>query len=141
LFLLWIFETGIRPALGFHFLGVTAYVLLCGWSLGVIGVSLAMVAVTFTTGDWAALAANALLLGVLPASISYGVYALVTHYLPRHLFVYIFLCAFFNAMLAAGAAVLALLMSVPAAILGRNWRRNPGDRTRRRCRCGCPARS
>jgi uncharacterized membrane protein len=110
LFLLWIFETGVRPALGFHFLGVTAYVLLFGWSLGVIGVSLAMVAVTFTTGDWAALAANALLLGVLPASISYGVYALVTHYLPRHLFVYIFLCAFFNAMLAAGAAVLALAL-------------------------------
>jgi uncharacterized membrane protein len=110
LFLLWIFEVGVRPALGFHFLGVTVYVLMFGWSLGVLGVSLAMVAVTFTTGDWAALAANALLLGVLPASLSYGVYALVTHYLPRHLFVYIFLCAFFNAMLAAGAAVLALAL-------------------------------
>jgi uncharacterized membrane protein len=34
----------------------------------------------------------------------------VTHYLPRHLFVYIFLCAFFNAMLAAGAATLALAL-------------------------------
>ncbi len=110
LFLLWIFEIGVRPALGFHFLGVTVYVLMFGWSLGVLGVSLAMMAVTFTTGDWATLAVNTLLLGVLPASLSYGVYALVTHYLPRHLFIYIFLCAFFNAMLAAGVAALALAL-------------------------------
>lgn len=110
LFLLWSFEIGVRPALGFHFLGVTVYVLMFGWSLGVLGVSLAMVAVTFATGDWAALAINALLLGVLPVSISYSVYALVTHYLPRHLFIYIFLCAFFNAMLTAGAAALALAL-------------------------------
>ena len=110
LFLLWIFEIGVRPALGFHFLGVTVYVLMFGWSLGVLGVGLAMMAVTFTTGDWATLAVNTLLLGVLPASLSYGVYALVTHYLPRHLFIYIFLCAFFNAMLAAGVAALALAL-------------------------------
>ena len=109
LFLMWIFEVGVRPALGFHLLGVTAYTLMFGWSLGVIGVSLIMLAVTATNGDWAALATNALLLGVLPVSVSYGVYALVDRYLPHHLFIYIFLCAFFNAMLAAGATVLALV--------------------------------
>ncbi len=108
LFLMWIFEVGVRPALGFHFLGVTVYTLMFGWSLGVIGVSLIMTAVTVISGDWAALAMNALLLGILPVSVSYGVYLLVERYLPHHLFIYIFLCAFFNAMLAAGAAVLAL---------------------------------
>lgn len=110
LFLMWIFEAGVRPALGFHFLGVTVYTLMFGWSLGVMGASLAALAVTLISGDWAALAMNALLLGVLPVSISYGVYALVYRYLPHHLFIYIFLCAFFNAMLAAGAAVLALVI-------------------------------
>jgi uncharacterized membrane protein len=109
LFLMWIFEVGVRPALGFHLLGVTVYTLMFGWSLGVIGASLIMLGVTVTTGDWAALAANALLLGILPVSVSYGVYALVDRYLPRHLFIYIFLCAFFNAMLAAGVTVLALV--------------------------------
>ena len=108
LFLMWIFEVGVRPALGFHFLCVTVYTLMFGWSLGVIGVSLIMTGVTVMSGDWAALAMNTLLLGVLPVSISYGVYRLVYRYLPHHLFIYIFLCAFFNAMLAAGAAVLAL---------------------------------
>ncbi len=110
LFLMWIFEVGVRPALGFHFLCVTVYTLMFGWSLGVIGASLAAVAVTCMSGDWAALALNALLLGVLPISTSYGVYVLVHRHLPHHLFIYIFLCAFFNAMLAAGAAVLALVI-------------------------------
>ena len=109
LFLMWIFEAGIRPALGFHFLGVTVYTLMFGWALGAIGVSLVAVGVTLTSGEWSALAINALLLGVLPVSASYGIYRLVYRYLPRHLFVYIFLCAFFNAMVAAGTAILALV--------------------------------
>jgi uncharacterized membrane protein len=109
LFLMWIFEAGVRPALGFHFLGVTVYTLMFGWSLSVIGASLVAVGVTLTSGDWSALAMNALLFGVLPASTSYGIYHLVYRYLPHHLFIYIFLCAFFNAMLAAGAAILALV--------------------------------
>ena len=108
LFLLWNFEVGVRPALGFHFLGATVYVLMFGWSLAVIGVGLISVAVTFIHGDWAALAMNALILGIVPVSTSYGIYWLVHRYLPRHLFIYIFLCAFFNAMLAAGAAVLTM---------------------------------
>lgn len=110
LFLLWIFEVGVRPALGFHFLCATVYTLMFGWSLGVLGVSLVTVAVTFVHGHWSALAMNALLLGVLPVSTSYGVYHLVHRYLPHHLFIYIFLCAFANAMLAAGAAVMALVV-------------------------------
>ena len=57
LFLIWIFEVGVRPALGFHLLGVTVYTLMFGWSLGVIGASLIMLAVTVMHGDWAALCA------------------------------------------------------------------------------------
>lgn len=114
LFLIWIFEAGIRPALGFHFLGITVYTLMFGWSLGTIGVGLITVAVATISGDWSSMAINALLLGVLPVSISYGIYRLVHRYLPHHLFVYIFLCGFFNAMLAAGAAVLALVILLVA---------------------------
>jgi len=96
--LMWIFEAGIRPALGFHFLGVTVYTLMFGWAMAVIGVSLVAAGVALTSGEGSALAINALLLGILPVSISYGIYCLVYRYLPRHLFIYIFLCAFFNAM-------------------------------------------
>lgn len=114
LFLIWNFAIGSRPGLGFHLLGVTVYTLTLGWSLSVIGTGLVMTAVTLMSGDWSALALNALLIGVLPVSVSYGIYALVDHYLPRHLFIYIFLCAFFNAMLAAGAVVLALTVLLVA---------------------------
>ncbi|MCP5159448.1 MAG: energy-coupling factor ABC transporter permease [Gammaproteobacteria bacterium] len=109
LYLIWIFEVGVHPALGFHLLGVTVYTLMFGWSLGIIGSSLIMLAITVNSGDWAALAMNALLLGALPVSVSYGVYVFVDRYLPHHLFIYIFLCAFFNAMLAAGVTVLTLV--------------------------------
>lgn len=108
LFLLWIFEVGVRPALGFHFLGITVYTLMFGWALAVLGVSLIMFGVTLLSGDWAALALNALLIGILPVAVSYAVYTLVFRHLPHHLFVYVFLCAFFNAMLAAAVSVLAL---------------------------------
>ena len=114
-FLMWTFEVGVRPGLGFHFLGATIYTLMFGWSLAVIGLSLVTVAVTTMSGDWAALALNALVLGVVPVSISYGVYRLVHRYLPHHLFIYIFLCGFFNAMLAAGAAVLVLVILLVSA--------------------------
>lgn len=115
LFLMWNFEVGVRPALGFHFLGLTVLTLMFGWSLGVIGASLVTVAVTCLQGHWAAMAMNALVLGVLPVSVSYGIYRLVYRYLPHHLFVYIFLCAFFNAMLAAGAAVMMLVILLVAS--------------------------
>ncbi len=114
LFLMWNFEMGVHPALGFHFLGLTTFTLMFGWSLGVIGASLVTVAVTCVHGHWAALAMNALVLGVLPVSVSYGVYHLVHRHLPHHLFVYIFLCAFFNAMLAAGVAVMTLVVLLVA---------------------------
>lgn len=109
LFLMWTFEAGIRPALGFHFLGVTVYTLMFGWSFATLGVSLVTVSVTLGSGDWSALAMNALILGVLPVSISYGIYVLVYRYLPHHLFIYIFLGAFLNAILATSTTVLALV--------------------------------
>ena len=65
LFMLWLLGVGVRPGLGFHFLGVTVFTLMFGWSLGVIGVSLIMVGITATTGHWSALAMNTLLLGIV----------------------------------------------------------------------------
>lgn len=114
-FLMWTFEVGVRPGLGFHFLGATIYTLMFGWALGVIGLSVVTVAVTAIHGDWAVLALNTLVLGALPVSVSYGVYWLVYRYLPHHLFIYIFLCGFFNAMLAAGIAVLTLVVLLVSA--------------------------
>jgi len=106
--LLWSLAAGITPGLGFHFLGVTVFTLMFGWSLAVIGVSLATVGIVLGGGGGLeSLSLNALLFGVVPVSVSYGVYHVVHRRLPRHLFIYIFVCAFGGAILAAGTAVFA----------------------------------
>lgn len=110
LLLLWSLGVTLAPGLGFHFLGVTVFTLMFGWSLAVIGVGLvAMGMVLQAGGGWETLAANALLLGVLPVSISYGIYYLVRLYLPHHLFIYIFLSAFFSAIFSTAIVVLVLV--------------------------------
>lgn len=110
LLLLWGLEAGITPGLSFHFLGVTVFTLMFGWSFAVIGVSLAALG-TIAMGDSGlqSLGFNGLLVGVLPVSISYGIYYAVHRYLPHHVFIYIFLCAFFGSMVAAGVTLCTLV--------------------------------
>jgi len=108
LLLLWSFDISIRPGLGFHFLGVTIFTLMFGWSLAVIGVSVATVGIALNGGGgWESLSLNALLFGVLPVSVSYVSCQLVHLCLPHHIFIYIYLCGFGAAILAASAVVLS----------------------------------
>jgi uncharacterized membrane protein len=110
LLLLWSWDVNIRPGLGFHFLGVTVFTLMFGWSLGVIGVSLATVGIALNGGGgWESMSLNALLFGVLPVSISYGIYQFVDSHLPHHVFIYIYLCGFGSAILAAGTVVFSTI--------------------------------
>jgi len=105
LMLLWNFNVSVTPGLGFHFLGVTVFTLMFGWSLGIIGASLASLGAALQTGTLASLSLNALVFGVLPVSLSYGISYLVQRYLPHHVFIYIFLSAFLGAILAAALTV------------------------------------
>jgi uncharacterized membrane protein len=110
LLLLWSWDVNIRPGLGFHFLGVTVFTLMFGWSLGVIGVSLATVGIALNGGGgWESMSLNALLFGALPVSISYGIYQFVDLRLPHHVFIYIYLCGFGSAILAAGTVVFSTI--------------------------------
>jgi uncharacterized membrane protein len=112
LIFLWCFDASATPGLGFHFLGLTVFTLMFGWSLGVLGASLTSLVIAVQTGVLDALPLNGLLIGVLPVSVSYAIYYGVHHYLPRHLFIYIFLCAFLGSIIAAGATVVALASSL-----------------------------
>lgn len=116
LLLLWRLEASITPGLGFHFLGVTVLTLMFGWSLGVICVSLVSVGTLLSGGSgWETLSLNALLIGILPVSVSYGIYRLVYCYLPHHVFIYIFLCGFFGSVIAASVTLLTLMMTLIAS--------------------------
>lgn len=109
LVLLWHFDARLMPGLGYHFLGLTVFTLMFGWSLGVIGASLASLVIALQLTQLGAVAINALILGVLPVSVSYVIYEWVHQHLPHHLFIYIFLCAFLGSIIAAGVTVVALV--------------------------------
>jgi uncharacterized membrane protein len=108
---LWQLQAGVRPGLNFHILGASLLTLMFGWPLALIASGLVLLAVTITgSGNWQAYSINALLMGVLPATVTWLVYRAVYCWLPRHLFIYIFVCSFFGAALAMAATGLASAM-------------------------------
>lgn len=108
LFGLWIFRTGIYPGLDVHFLWLTSSVLLLGFRMSIISSFLALAGTTIIGNEpWQMLGVNGLFGAVLPIGLSYLIYTITFHRLPRHLFVYIFVSAFF-----AGAATITLKMGL-----------------------------
>lgn len=119
LMLMWCFvKAGIKPGLTFHILGATLLTLTFGPYLAIVGLSLvALGATLFGFGGWAGFSANALIMGALPAVVSYGIFRLVDRWLPNNFFVYIFLNSFVGAGASMGATGLAVtgLMAVAGA--------------------------
>lgn len=98
LILLWQIDTQVQPGLSFHLLGVTAMTLMLGWSLSIIGVTLALCGVAFNAGaGWDGLALNAMLSGVVPATLTQVLLILIRWYLPKHFFVYVLVNGFLTA--------------------------------------------
>lgn len=98
LILLWQIDTQVQPGLSFHLLGVTAMTLMLGWSLSIIGVTLALCGVAFNAGaGWEGLALNAMLSGVVPATLTQVLLILIRWYLPKHFFVYVLVNGFLTA--------------------------------------------
>ena len=125
---LWSIKTGIKPGLNFHLLGATAMTLMFGPQLAILGIIIVLTAVTLAgMSGWQGYGWNALVMGAVPIAVSYGMYWLADRKLPNHLFVYIFLNAFFGGALAMAAtglgATLLLLWSgaYPAAYLFHDY--------------------
>jgi uncharacterized membrane protein len=98
LLLLWHMRVDVQPGLWFHLLGVTAVTLMFGWSLSIIAASLALIGVTFNLQmGWDGFVLNALLVGVLPATMTQVLLVLIRWYLPKHFFVYVLVNGFLTA--------------------------------------------
>ncbi len=104
---LWLIKTGIKPGLNFHLLGATVLTLMFRPLFALLGLSLVIAIITLWHGQYAAFAANLLIMGVLPVAVSWGIYRVVDRYLPNHLFIYVFLNAFFGAAVAISCVGLA----------------------------------
>ncbi len=107
-FFMWIFRAGIFQGLDVHFLWLTALTLILGFRYALFAGMMALTGVTAIGNEsWQMLGVNGLIGVVMPVSISYLVYLVSFHKIPRHLFVYIFVCAFFP-----GAVVIALKLAL-----------------------------
>lgn len=97
---LWLIKTGIKPGLNFHLLGATALTLMFRPLFALLAIAMITAAITLWHGEYAAFAANWLLMGAVPVGVTWLIYRLVDGKLPNHLFVYLFLNAFFGAAVA-----------------------------------------
>lgn len=100
---LWLIKTGIKPGLNFHLLGATALTLMFRPMFALFGLSLVIATITFWHGEYLAFAPNLLVMAVVPVAVSWGIFRFVDRRLPNHLFIYVFLNAFFGAAVAIAA--------------------------------------
>jgi uncharacterized membrane protein len=128
LMLIWSVKAGVRPGLNFHLLGATLLTLMFGPRLAIIALAVVLAGVTLAgASGWATLGLNLLVMGALPVLFSYAIYSQAHHKLPNHLFVYIFLDAFFSAGLAMCLSGLAATIVLTAGnaysldFLGSNY--------------------
>jgi len=93
--LLWQIKAGILPYLNIHILGITAITLVLGWRLASLGALLtSLLLLAFGTIQSSEFADFYLFTALLPILVSYALFVLCYSKLPRHFFVYIFVCAF-----------------------------------------------
>ena len=108
IFVLWLFRAGIYDGLNVHFLWLPALALTLGLRWAIISGAIALLGITVVgLEQWEMIGVNGLFGIALPVGISYAILMLTFHKLPRHLFVYIFVCAFFP-----GAIAIALKMAM-----------------------------
>jgi uncharacterized membrane protein len=92
-----------------HFLWLAALPLVLGFRWAILSASLALLGVTLVGQQSFNMLGINFLLGVLaPIALTYGFYSLTFHKLPRHIFIYIFLCAFIPGALCIALKMFAL---------------------------------
>jgi uncharacterized membrane protein len=118
--LMWSMKAGVKPGLNLHLLGVTAFTLMFGRQLALVGLSIVLAAMTYNASlngvqAWQPFALNALVLVVFPVFVAHAILRAVERWLPANIFIFIFIAAFFGAafcVIATGAfASLLLLLS------------------------------
>lgn len=104
LLLLWNLRPVPALSMNFHLLGATAFTLMFGPRLAILGLSI-VIGTLCATDALApeAFAVNVLMLVIVPVGVSQAVLFAAERYLPPNLFVYLFVTAFFGAALAMGA--------------------------------------
>jgi uncharacterized membrane protein len=108
-FVLWLFRVSIYDGLVMHFLWLTSLTLVLGLRWAIIGASVVLLGSTIIGQEsYSMFGVNGVLGVLLPIGFSYLVYMVTFHKLSRHVFVYIFLCAFFPGAISMALKMLAM---------------------------------
>ncbi|MFH4413018.1 energy-coupling factor ABC transporter permease [Vibrio diabolicus] len=95
--ILWATQAGVKEGLQIHFLALTTLTMMYGWRMAFL-ISIPAMLVNHLLHDVSLLQlpTSLVLSSLLPIFISYLVFLLSYHYLPRNIFVFIFVAGFFN---------------------------------------------
>lgn len=116
LLVLWHIEVRQFPGLNYHYLGATLLTLMFRWQLAFVGMNLILAGMVLNgEAHWQTLPINSLTMGLIPILTSYGLFRLIDSKLPNHLFVYIFLNAFFGAAITVATAVIVTSLLLASA--------------------------
>ncbi len=112
LFLFWQLNAGVRPGFNHHVLGATLFMLMFGWRIAMIAMTLIMLATwLYTDANFITLGINGMVMIVVPIFFSEGVLRLSRRYLPKNFFFF----TLGNGFVCAGFAILLTILS--AALL------------------------
>ncbi len=122
--LFWSLSGGLKPGLSFHLLGSTAFTLLAGPWMALIGMAIVLAGLcAYGTLEWMTFGLNFLVFVAWPVLITAVVLKLAQKKLPANYFIYIFLNAFltggacFFACSVLGMSILALAGVYPVDYL------------------------
>ncbi|MDG3088391.1 energy-coupling factor ABC transporter permease [Vibrio hannami] len=107
LFFLWSAQAGVKEGLLIHFLGLTIFTLIFGMRTAfLLTIPIAFALAITTQIPFDTLAEYLFLSCLIPISVSYGIYYLSFHYLPKNIFIFIFVAGFLNGALTGSVHLL-----------------------------------
>jgi uncharacterized membrane protein len=107
-FFVWQFGASIGTGFTFHFLLMTLMTMMFTPQFAILGMLLALTGVTFQSElGWQAIGINAVVMGLVPIAVAWGMYRVGAKFLEANFFVYVIYNGFFSA--AVGVVVSLLL--------------------------------
>ena len=110
----WILNAGIHPGFSFHLIGTTIFLLMFGWPIALISLTLIMFGTgLYADADIIALGMNGLLILAIPMLFIEWMLRFSQRYLPKNFFLFVllngFVCAAIASAIMMGVTTLSLL--------------------------------
>ncbi|MBA5761705.1 energy-coupling factor ABC transporter permease [Vibrio sp. 404] len=108
LFLLWSAEAGVKEGLNIHFLALTSLTLMYGWTIAYLLCFPIVLSLTlFGSLSYELIGQYLVLSCLIPILTSYAVFLTSYRFLPRNIFIYIFIAGFLNGAISGSVQLIA----------------------------------